>query len=222
MKWPEIEVIYGRFRSSPLSLMAMKFSHRGHEVSTLVSSTIPMASHDISWWLIFIDWRPSPADAPSPESEGKDDSWQKVQVYILNLGVAHNLRTHIWLVVGPPLWKIWTSIGMIRNSQYMGQFKKNGNQTTNQTCLVVVQTNAVLLVRNQSTGPGERTSTVGVSGVIRGPNRWSRATVFVEVPQNSSTSESWYLEIPPHLMKFVSYGWFTRWFPKLLKGYHQW
>ena len=38
---------------------------------------------------------------------------------------------HCWLVVQPPLWKIWTSIGMIRNPIY-GTIK-NGNQTTNQT-----------------------------------------------------------------------------------------
>ena len=37
-----------------------------------------------------------------------------------------------WLVVGPPLWKIWTSIGMIRNSQYFWENKIHGNQTTNQ------------------------------------------------------------------------------------------
>ena len=34
----------------------------------------------------------------------------------------------LWLVVGPPLWKIWTSIGMISNPIY-GNIK-NGNQTT--------------------------------------------------------------------------------------------
>ena len=35
-----------------------------------------------------------------------------------------------WLVVGPPLWKIWKSIGMMRFPTY-GKIK-NGNQTTNQ------------------------------------------------------------------------------------------
>ena len=35
-----------------------------------------------------------------------------------------------WLVVGPPLWKIWTSIGMMKFPIY-GKIK-NGNQTTNQ------------------------------------------------------------------------------------------
>ena len=35
-----------------------------------------------------------------------------------------------WLVVGPPLWNIWKSIGMISNPIY-GKIK-NGNQTTNQ------------------------------------------------------------------------------------------
>ena len=40
-----------------------------------------------------------------------------------------------WLVVGPPLWKIWKSIGMISNPIY-GKIK-NGNQTTNQvTCFL--------------------------------------------------------------------------------------
>ena len=36
-----------------------------------------------------------------------------------------------WLVVGPPLWKIWKSIGMISNPIYWKI--KDGNQTTNQT-----------------------------------------------------------------------------------------
>ena len=40
-----------------------------------------------------------------------------------------------WLVVGPPLWKIRKSIGMIRNPIY-GKIK-NGNQTTNQWYLDV-------------------------------------------------------------------------------------
>ena len=30
----------------------------------------------------------------------------------------------IWLVVGPPLWKIWKSIGMIRNPILMGKCQK--------------------------------------------------------------------------------------------------
>ena len=32
-----------------------------------------------------------------------------------------NIRLVNWLVVGPPLWKIWTSIGMIRNPILMGK-----------------------------------------------------------------------------------------------------
>ena len=35
-------------------------------------------------------------------------------------------RIFIWLVVGPPLWKIWTSIGMIRNPIY-GKIKNVPN-----------------------------------------------------------------------------------------------
>ena len=38
-----------------------------------------------------------------------------------------------WLVVGPPLWKIWKSIGMIRNPIY-GKIKLMF-QTTNQSCI---------------------------------------------------------------------------------------
>ena len=37
----------------------------------------------------------------------------------------------IWLVVGPPLWQIWKSIGMISNPIY-GKIK-HGNQTTNRS-----------------------------------------------------------------------------------------
>ena len=40
------------------------------------------------------------------------------------------LWNNFWLVVGPPLWKIWKSIGMMRFPIY-GKIK-NGNQTTNQ------------------------------------------------------------------------------------------
>ena len=43
------------------------------------------------------------------------------------------LKSHTWLVVGPPLWKIWKSIGMMTFPIY-GKIK-NGNQTTNQICL---------------------------------------------------------------------------------------
>ena len=41
-----------------------------------------------------------------------------------------SLQSFIWLVVGPPLWKIWKSIGMMRFPIY--RKIKNGNQTTNQ------------------------------------------------------------------------------------------
>ena len=43
----------------------------------------------------------------------------------------------IWLVVGPPLWKIWKSIGMISNPNINGKIK-NGNQTTNQACCIML------------------------------------------------------------------------------------
>ena len=35
-------------------------------------------------------------------------------------------ENHIWLVVGPPLWKIWTSVGMISNPIY-GKIKNVPN-----------------------------------------------------------------------------------------------
>ena len=40
----------------------------------------------------------------------------------------------IWLVVGPPLWKIWKSIGMMKFPTY-GKIE-NGNQTINQKWLI--------------------------------------------------------------------------------------
>ena len=46
--------------------------------------------------------------------------------------IIHDLYIIYWLVVGPPLWRIWKSIGMIRNSQYFWENKIDGNQTTNQ------------------------------------------------------------------------------------------
>ena len=44
------------------------------------------------------------------------------------------ISTHIhsWLVVGPPLWKIWTSIRMISNPIFMGTCQKWQPFTTNQ------------------------------------------------------------------------------------------
>ena len=45
-----------------------------------------------------------------------------------------SLKILCWLVVGPPLWKIWKSIGMISNP-IDGKIK-NGNQTTNQLCVL--------------------------------------------------------------------------------------
>ena len=38
----------------------------------------------------------------------------------------------IWLVVGPPLWKIWKSVGMVSNPILVGKCQFDGNQTTNQ------------------------------------------------------------------------------------------
>ena len=45
--------------------------------------------------------------------------------------VVSEMLNIFWLVVGPPLWKIWKSIGMMRFPIY-GKIK-NGNQTTNQS-----------------------------------------------------------------------------------------
>ena len=44
------------------------------------------------------------------------------------LSIYHTKVTVFWLVVGPTLWKIWKSVGMISNPIY-GKIK-NGNQTT--------------------------------------------------------------------------------------------
>ena len=53
-------------------------------------------------------------------------AWERAE----NGGFVGAQEELCWLVVGPPLWKIWTSIRMIRNLIY-GKIK-NGNQTTNQ------------------------------------------------------------------------------------------
>ena len=45
--------------------------------------------------------------------------------------MAH-LPTSVWLVVGPPLWKIWLRQLGWWDSQYEWENAKNGNQTTNQ------------------------------------------------------------------------------------------
>ena len=49
-----------------------------------------------------------------------------------NGGNSGNFKVLIcWLVVGPPLWKIWKSVGMMTFPILMGN-KIDGNQTTNQ------------------------------------------------------------------------------------------
>ena len=45
------------------------------------------------------------------------DGWIYHNLLVIFLG---NLN-HLWLVVGPPLWKIWKSIGMIRNPIFLGK-----------------------------------------------------------------------------------------------------
>ena len=55
---------------------------------------------------------------------------KKTIIIAKRINQNHQHPVFFWLVVGPPLWKIWTSIGMIRTPIY-GKIK-NGNQTTNQ------------------------------------------------------------------------------------------
>ena len=81
-------------------------------------------------------WERSPPAAPDVPAGGRSRSpapldFKAITVMII-MGVIFILILEmlIWLVVGPPLWKIWKSIGMISNPIY-GKIK-NGNQTTNQ------------------------------------------------------------------------------------------
>ena len=47
---------------------------------------------------------------------------------LLSIHIIFHQQIEAWLVVGPPLWKIWKSIGMIINPILMGKFKIDGNQ----------------------------------------------------------------------------------------------
>ena len=69
-------------------------------------------------------------DSPNFLPAQKEESWMK-----------KSTTFHYWLVVGPPLWKIWKSIGMISNPIY-GKIK-NGNQTTNQNVWAFLLRNSI-------------------------------------------------------------------------------
>ena len=43
---------------------------------------------------------------------------KKKHFYTYHLSFQKNIRYIIWLVVEPPLWKIWNTIGMISNPIY--------------------------------------------------------------------------------------------------------
>ena len=67
-----------------------------------------------------------------PCSESSDPKWSNFRDHLTG-GFNHSQPPDIcWLVVGPPLWKIWKSIGMISNPIY-GKIKLMF-QTTNQIC----------------------------------------------------------------------------------------
>ena len=91
------------------------------------------------WWLFFgapkkyksVQWRwfllpASYENQPSDFPASIQSTFTSIVYQYMKVGTS----IYIWLVVGPPLWKIWTSIGMISNPIY-GKIK-HGNQTTNQ------------------------------------------------------------------------------------------
>ena len=49
-------------------------------------------------------------------------SWSSTNLTDMTIEVW-KLCIHTWLVVGPPLWKIWTSIGMMTATQYFWENK---------------------------------------------------------------------------------------------------
>ena len=82
---------------------------------------------------------------PSKIDGGIQVSWSKLELGQLRImtvptEISKNYLTSsmniklVWLVVGPPLWKIWKSVGMMTFPIY-GKIK-NVNQTTNQLCKI--------------------------------------------------------------------------------------
>ena len=59
----------------------------------------------------------------------------RIRVTTCFFNVWEQGTARFWLVVGPPLWKIWKSIGMMTFPIY-GKIK-NGNQTTNQDLMAL-------------------------------------------------------------------------------------
>jgi hypothetical protein len=53
-------------------------------------------------------------------------------VWLVSSRYSRRTANHIWLVVEPPLWKIWKSVGMMTFSIY----GKNTFQTTNQLLII--------------------------------------------------------------------------------------
>ena len=79
-------------------------------------------------------WPGSPQNPIWPRTDDHLPGWTPLIGKLFH-GIKQNpwlyMSILLWLVVGPPLWKIWKSIGMIRNP-ICGKIK-NGNQTTNQS-----------------------------------------------------------------------------------------
>ena len=87
---------------------------RWNHVGTKISESIASDSQDGAWF-----WIPTRKISSIPEFVRQNPAITQVQW----------LSGSIWLVVGPPLWKIWKSIGMIIPFLY----RKIMFQTTNQT-----------------------------------------------------------------------------------------
>ena len=135
--WPTLDALH--FSSGPSEIhpfMDKKNPKRTVEVSKHIKTEVDpwimmeLQSCSKKWtcffladffacWLLKVQHSPTKA------------SCERLALQDTQIGAPNRLL--IWLVVGPPLWKIWKSIGMIRNPIYAKI--KNGNQTTNQLWL---------------------------------------------------------------------------------------
>ena len=68
-------------------------------------------------WRCAPPWGPAPGDAP-PDADAVQAGHGKIH------GISYLVGGP-----GPPLWKIWTSIGMMNATQYFWENSKNGNHS---------------------------------------------------------------------------------------------
>ena len=85
----------------------------------------------ISTWLKWFCFQGPSVDLPEGTPKRKMS-----RVFQIPLYWSITIPNFIWLVVGPPLWKIWKSIGMIIPNIW--ENAKNGNQSTNQLLVSII------------------------------------------------------------------------------------